>query len=31
MINDNDRTILLNLCLKETDKLGLKKEAIFNV
>jgi hypothetical protein len=31
MINDNDRTVLLNLCLKETDKLGLKKDAIFNV
>ncbi len=22
---------MLNLCLKETEKLGLKKDAIFNV
>lgn len=31
MINDNDRQVLVNLCLKETDKIGLKKDAIFNV
>ena len=31
MINDSDRNVLLNLCLKETEKINLKKENIFNV